>query len=218
MRKISIALIYILLFSVFFSCKDNPTKSEDDTSSPAPNPGGSEVIIGQNQSSIMDPFGSVKDSYKLTQILYLANEIGKSGTIKGLATMASTAIPGEYSHFMIYLITVSRNDLDPAVFHNYEGANFENNLVFQTNNLIYGEQATDHDKWHKFTFDNGFAYNGTDNLLIIIVRNASGDGDEAVGVYGYDTVGYNRIAQITGPGQWIGALQEKALYIKLLFD
>ena len=218
LKHILIVIVLVLLSSVFFSCKENPTKSDDDTSS-TPDPNGSEVIIGNNELSISVPFGSEGDARQWTQILYLANEIGESGTIKGLALMASTTLPGTYTKFEIFLQEVTRNELDNRPWKNNEGNISDDDWkVLNLGQLVYGAEEIDQNKWHNFTFDNAFSYNGTDNLLVDIRRNTSG-GTASVDVYGFNTINSNRIVSVASPYDGVpGTLQEKALYVKLLFN
>lgn len=212
----------LLLLCLLFGCKENPTKSENNNTQPLDNTD-KNIIIGQNQLSLAGPFGSESDDDMLTQILYLSSEIGKAGTIKGIAMMASTSTPAYYTNFQIYLYHVSRDELEPSHWKNHDPIPQTEQLNYRVlllGQLTYGAQETDQDKWHTFAFDTKFSYNGTDNLLVTFRRKSSGDGTAEVDVYGFDTIGSNRILNTIGwnvqggPGE----LQEKAIYIKLLFD
>ena len=177
---------------------------------------GEGVIIGTAENNCWEPFGGAAAAYKNTQILYHANEIGKAGTINGIATMASTSLSRDFTNLRIYLVTVNRNAIEANIAANYEGQ--APILVYQTANLTYGVAATDRDQWHEFNFDNGFAYNGTDNLLVIIERNSTGGGGASVGVYKFDTVGTNRMMAITNQGADTGIPRDYAMHTKLLFE
>lgn len=223
MSKIYRLVVILLLLSIFFYCDKNPSDSEENPTDNPPLVVVKNVIIGQNQLSLPGPFGSESDDDVLTQILYLNSEIGKAGTIKGLAMMASTSIPAYYTNFEIYLYHVTRTELEPSHWINpgsIPQAEQLNYRVLNLGQLTYGTQETDQDKWHTFAFNTKFSYNGTDNLLVMFRRKSSGDGSAEVDVYGFDTIGSKRIlttigrAVQGGPGEF----QEKAIYIKLLFD
>ena len=127
---------------------------------------GEGVIIGTAQNNTWAPFGGAAETYKNTQILYHANEIGKAGTINGIATMVSTSLTRDFTNLKIYLVTVNRNAIDANLAANLEGK--VPTLVYQAANLTYGVAATDRNQWHDFNFNTTFNYNGTDNLLVII--------------------------------------------------
>jgi len=173
------------------------------------------VIIGTAENNTWAPFGGAAETYKNTQILYHANEIGKAGTINGIATMASTSLSRDFTNLRIYLVTVNRNAIEATVANNFEGK--APTLVYQTNNFTYDAQSM-RDQWQVFNFNSGFAYNGTDNLLVIIERSSTGGGGAAVGVYSFDTIGTNRMMSITIQGDDTGILREYAMHTKLLFE
>lgn len=177
---------------------------------------GSDVIIGSDDHNMWAPFGGAAETYKLTQVLYYANEIGKAGIVNGIATMVQTSNSRNFTNLKIYLVHVNRNTIEANIQNNYDGNT--PTLVFQQANLTYGDAATDKDQWHDFNFNSNFNYNGADNLLVIFERNSPGGGGSAVGVYGYDTPGINRIMSVSNPANETGIPHDDALYIKLLFQ
>ena len=177
---------------------------------------GEGVIIGTAENGSWDPFGGAAETYKKTQVLYYANEVGKAGIIKGIALMNSSNNPRDFTNFKIYLSTTGRNAIEANFANNFDGKT--PTQVYQIPNLTYGVFATHRDQWYEFNFDTGFAYNGTENLLLYFERNSPGGGGSAVGVYSFDTNGIDRIVSTHVQGGETGIPHDFALYVKLLFE
>ncbi|MBN1806275.1 MAG: C10 family peptidase [Sedimentisphaerales bacterium] len=92
-----------------------------------------------------------------TQVIYLADEIGKTGNISSLS-LDVTQVPGQTLEN--WTIRMKHTGLDK---YTSSDCSFEADgwtVVYQNN------ESVDSTGWHKFEFQTPFVYNGTDNLMI----------------------------------------------------
>ncbi|MCK4886670.1 MAG: C10 family peptidase, partial [Planctomycetes bacterium] len=97
-----------------------------------------------------------------TQVIYLASEIGISGTISDLALDVET-VPGQTMDN--WTIRMKHTSLDSYSTASLEATDWV--VVYQ------GNEPTGVTGWRSFAFSTTFDYNGTDNLLIDFSHNNS---------------------------------------------
>ncbi len=127
------------------------------------------------------------------QLLYLASQIGRSGTITEFANKTSNTGIGTFANVSYRMCHTNVNALTTTYAANYGGNTPV--VVFSAPSLVRGKSATD--VWDSVPVSN-FNYNGTDNLLVEIVwigtpsgssaglRNTSLTGNRRV--WGWDTL------------------------------
>lgn len=102
--------------------------------------------------------------YSTTQMLYTPREIGRSGTIKSIAFKVANATSHSTSEVKVYL--GHKSDL-------FSGTT---DYVSSNLTLVYSGAPTlgRATGWEKLDFNQGeFEYNGTDNLVVVVTRQAS---------------------------------------------
>ena len=134
----------------------------------SPISGGTTVTIGGSATSsiIGVPYGSLY-FYSTAQMLYTPTEIGRSGTINGIAFKVADSRPSSHSSSQV------------KVYLGHKSSNFssENDYVASSDlTLVYSGTpklglATG---WETIVFNQGtFTYNGTDNLVVVVTRKNS---------------------------------------------
>lgn len=131
--------------------------------------GGGYSIVGTGtsySSNYYSPFNySSNDSY--TEMLYLASEINQKGTINSIAFDCAVTGSNAVDTFRIYMATTNKTSLTTGL------ANWmpieEMTLVYEGVDITIGAEKG----WETFTFNTPFEYNGTDNLLVAISKDAS---------------------------------------------
>jgi len=122
------------------------------------------VNIGTGSTTWVAPLGSLYHDER-TQVIYLASELGMSGSIKSLA-LNITTLPGAtvFNNFTIRMkhTTMSAYPGSPS----WEGSAWT--TVYQANLPQITSTG-----WYTFTFTTPFSYNGTDNLLVDFSFNNS---------------------------------------------
>lgn len=129
------------------------------------------IIIGTSTSTASLPLATSYDDTR-AQTIYLADEIGGSYTITGLALYVTT-VPGQTMNN--FTIRIKHTDLSVyGSLPNWESSDWT--TVYQTNETV---TATG---WVSFKFTTAFEYNGSQNLMVDISFNNSS----------YTTAGYCR--------------------------
>lgn len=131
--------------------------------------GGDFYVVGTGtsySSNYYSPFYySSNDSY--TEMLYLASEINQKGTINSIAFDCAVTGSNAVDTFRIYMATTNKTSLTTGL------ANWmpieEMTLVYEGVDITIGAEKG----WETFTFNTPFEYNGTDNLLVAISKDAS---------------------------------------------
>ena len=95
-----------------------------------------------------------------TQVIYLASEIGVSGTISDLALDVQT-VPGQTMNN--WTIRMKHTSLDSYSSASLDATDWV--VVYQ------GDEPTGATGWRNFVLSTGFYYNGTDNLLVDFSHN-----------------------------------------------
>ncbi|MBR3859611.1 MAG: fibronectin type III domain-containing protein, partial [Bacteroidaceae bacterium] len=114
-------------------------------------------------------------NYTYTQQLVLASELGGANEFTGIDFQYGYSSPSTVKTDVdIYLAHVSQTSLASA-FVPYSSTTFQ---------LVYSGSLNCTNGWNHFAFDTTFAYNGTDNLLIVVHDN-SGDYDGSSYVFNY---------------------------------
>jgi len=149
-------------------------------------PDGVYVVVGDTlMDDLWSPFNN--GEYGRTQCIYYASEIGRSGTITGIATMASTQMVKDFNNFKIWLLEVSGTELTDTLDNNWEGGTLT--LLYQSTAERYGDPDDDWRKWHQFEFASDFAYDGTSNLLVEFEFEGYTGHASSVGSYAFDVDG-----------------------------
>ena len=112
------------------------------------------ITIGQEYIPHIYPLATEYQDSR-TQVIYLANEIGRTGLIRGLALDVVT-IPGQrMNHWTIRMKHTSKNQFSPCSLEETGWTE-----VYRSNQVI---NTTG---WNWFEFQTPFEYNGTDNLMV----------------------------------------------------
>lgn len=124
---------------------------------------GNILTVGNNaaNSTNIVPYNNVY-KYSTTQMLYTPTEIGKSGKIKSIAFKVANAANHTASRLKVYL--------------GHKSSNFGNYVSSSDLTLVYsGTPMLGHaDGWETLVFNQGtFNYNGTDNLVVAITKEAA---------------------------------------------
>ncbi len=99
-----------------------------------------------------------------TQVIYLASELGRSGTIMALSLDVTKAI---YETMESWTIRMKHTRMSEYDADNYSLDAEGWTVVYQNNESFVNEG------WHKFEFQTPFEYNGRDNLLVDFSYNSS---------------------------------------------
>lgn len=123
---------------------------------------GNTLTIGDKavSSTSIAPYNS-NYKYSTVQMLYTPTEIGKSGKIKSIAFRVANAANHTASQLRVYL--------------GHKSSKFGSYVNSSGLTLVYsGSPMLGHaEGWEKLVFNQGtFNYNGTDNLVVVITREA----------------------------------------------
>lgn len=124
---------------------------------------GNLLTVGENaaNSTNIVPYNSYY-KYSTTQMLYTPTEIGKSGKIKSIAFKVANATNHTTSKLRVYLGHKSNT------FGSYVSSS-DLTLVFSGTPLLGHANG-----WETLVFNQGtFNYNGTDNLVVVITKEAA---------------------------------------------
>ncbi len=99
-----------------------------------------------------------------TQVIYLASELGRSGTIMALSLDVTKAV---YETVESWTIRMKHSRMGEYDADNYSFDAEGWTVVYQNNESFVNEG------WHKFEFQTPFEYNGRDNLLVDFSCNNS---------------------------------------------
>jgi hypothetical protein len=112
------------------------------------------IIIGAETSSWDYPM-HMENQNSRTQVIYLADEIGKGGMIKSLALDITAVHPQNLENCTIRMKHTGKSAYSDCLLET-DGWT----VVYQSNESIISEG------WNKFVFQTPFEYNGVDNLLV----------------------------------------------------
>jgi hypothetical protein len=144
-------------------------KSEHD-SSVCGNQWGADFVGSVDSETVVIGSGSYNWDYPMhteqqdsrTQVIYLADEISRSGNITNMA-LNVTKIPGQV--LVNWTIRMKHTSMDEYDSDNYSLDNDGWTIVYQNNESIVDQG------WYSFEFQTPFEYNGIDNLLIDFSHN-----------------------------------------------
>lgn len=126
------------------------------------------VTIGTGTSEWSYPLHtSYHDSR--TQVIYLADEIGTSGTVTALALDVTKDPDITLKNWTIRVKHTSMSQYDGCML---DATGWT--LVYQEKKRIYGTG------WHTFEFETPFDYNGTDNLLVDFSYDNNDDSEDGL--------------------------------------
>jgi hypothetical protein len=123
-------------------------------------PSGGEVPVGSGNSTNANLPSSTVSQFSLSEQIYTAEELGRSGTITAIA-FRNTANPASRS-FDIYLKHTSK-----ATF----GNNHDWESISASNKVFSGQVEYLESGWFTIFLDTPFEYNGTSNLLVCVDDN-----------------------------------------------
>jgi len=121
------------------------------------------IIVGKETSDWSYPLNTDCHDSR-TQVIYLASELGRSGTIMALSLDVTKAIDETMENWTIRMKHTRMSEYDAD---NYSLDAEGWTVVYQNNESIMNEG------WHKFKFQTPFEYNGRDNLLVDFSHNNS---------------------------------------------
>ncbi|MBD3286661.1 PKD domain-containing protein [candidate division WOR-3 bacterium] len=172
------------------------------------------VVVGETgNEDLWIPF--TNGEYGLTQCIYYAADIGRSGTITELATMASTAISKQYNNFKIWMLEVSAVEVVDTLEDNYGGGTPE--LVYSSSSVTYGDAQNE---WTPFELDTPFDYDGSSNLLVQFEFEGYVGNVAAVGSYAFvlEMEEVNRHVTVNVKGRENGLPNLGATSLRLTFS
>ncbi len=122
------------------------------------------------------PYGN-RNMYSTTQSIYTAEEIGTSGTIKALAYNVASASSLSTTSVQIYMGHTSKSS--------FSSSSDEESVSNMT--LVYSGSPTlaAAEGWEELALTTPFAYNGTDNLIIVVGRQSNSTNSSASYYYSY---------------------------------
>jgi hypothetical protein len=121
------------------------------------------TIIGTETSDWSYPLNTDYHDSR-TQVIYLASELGRSGTIIELSLDVTKAVSETMESWTIRMKHIRMSEYDAD---NYSLDAEGWTVVYQNNESFINEG------WHKFEFQTPFEYNGRDNLLVDFSYNNS---------------------------------------------
>jgi hypothetical protein len=116
------------------------------------------VFTGTSTSTYIPTYGNYNYSY--TQQIYLASEIGTAGTISGIS-FEVTNTGTRARNIDIYLMHTSQSTISSW-------------LPIDNAQLVYSGVVGFTEGWQELPFNTMFAYNGSDNLVLIVDDNTGG--------------------------------------------
>jgi hypothetical protein len=121
---------------------------------------------------------SIYYSTSLSQFIYLASEIGTAGTISSLDFKVNTAgaLPNSNSMIDVWVGHTTRSSYNPVV--STTGADWIS--VASHTQVMTSGSFTQTGTTLTFTFTTPFVYNGTDNLVITVDANKTGNDGSSV--------------------------------------
>lgn len=173
-------------------------------------PGENEVIVGQQEITMWDPFWGSGD-HRRNQYLYLGSEVSRTGRIVRISLMSANMSRGNRNSFEISICPTSRDTLEVNFNANYEGAT--PTRAYQRATQSYGSRDSIN-YWTEFEFDTGYEYTGG-NFILEFTYN--GSDNIPVSSHGYRTGEARRKLSHSTPGNEIGLLSQEVLYVKLTF-
>lgn len=125
-----------------------------------------QVGTGTSATATHAPFGTYGLSkYSWAEIIYPASTL-EAGQIKSVSFYCSSKNKHTSQSLKIYLAHRSSGKFSGTTDWTPEA---DLNLVYSHQGVVIGESTG----WQKFDFDAPFEYNGTDNLVVIVVRDGS---------------------------------------------
>ena len=112
-------------------------------------------FTGTNTSTYIPTFGNY--NYSFTQQIYLASEIGTAGTISGIS-FEVTNTGTRARNIDVYLMHTSQSTISSW-------------LPMDNAQLVYSGVVGFTEGWQEIPFNTQFAYNGSDNLVLIVDDN-----------------------------------------------
>ena len=136
------------------------------------------ITIGNGTSTSDYLLGYTFYNYSFTEQIYRQQELGNAMLLYGMAVNMSAVDPSR--HISIYLGHTSQNAVDDWILPNDLTLVWDGTTQFSTGN------------WSNITFNTTFDYNGSDNLLLLIIDNTgSWHSSPDNTVYTHSNGGYN---------------------------
>lgn len=173
-------------------------------------PGEDEVIIGQQEITMWDPFTSNSDGRR-NQFLYLGSEVNRTGRVTKVSLMSANMTRGTYSSFEIRICPTARDTLETNFNNNYDGAT--PTVVYQRATQSYGSQDSIN-YWTDFEFDTGYDYTGGNFILEFVFTSGEGI---PVSSHGYRTGEARRRVSASPWNQETGLPFTEVPHLKLTF-
>ena len=140
-----------------------------------------EVTIGDGTSNNnTTPYNQYYKN-STTEMLYLASEVGTSGEIQSVAWNVASASNHDYTQIKIYMGVTDATSLSSG-FTDFNDLQ----LVYTSTNGTIGESIG----WETVTLQSPFYYNGTENLVVVVCRQAA---NYTSGLKYYYTSSSNRV-------------------------
>ena len=134
-----------------------------DSGDATPDEGGSvQVQVGVQTSSTFDVPYAGFFCYGASQSIYTASEIGRAGLIESLGFLVTVASPLTTTEVKVYLGHTRKDGFTSA---NAPLSLADVSLVY-TGHPTLGQSTG----WEEMTLDEPFAYNGVDNLAVVVCR------------------------------------------------
>lgn len=160
-----------------FELREANTGSSYDGGSESGNKWGIDFKGYNNCENVTIGTGTSQWSYPLhtsyqdcrTQVIYLADEVGTSGTITALAIDVAQAPDITLKNWTIRVKHTNISQYDDCML---DATGWT--LVYQKRRRIYGTG------WHKFEFETPFEYNGTDNILVDFSYDNNDDSEDGL--------------------------------------
>ena len=153
---------------------ENCTFGEDNRCTLCGQKAPAEVTIGDGTDS-SNAQAPVRPWYKMTfaQMLYTASDVGRAGEISSLSFNCKTNTVLQTNSVKIYLGHTSVNKLSGAFTK-------PDDLT-----LVYdGSPDIGAEGWQTFAFSKNFSYNGSDNLMVVVIINAKTE-ERSIPLYYY---------------------------------
>jgi hypothetical protein len=172
---------------------------------------GVEVIVGEKAVEDSALFDGASYGYYRWQGLYYGSEIAKSGAIEKIAFMPSMSVNAFFNNMKVYMVEVTREELEANFQKNYESGTPE--LVFFSSSLAYSATT---DSWFELSLSSSLEFDSTKNLLIEISW-FTGNG-VAVRNWGFGTASKFRSVGSQFEDALDGLTRETVPYLRLSFE